>query len=274
MNFPIKAILLLFTITATLFACEDLMYPEEGSIPDQTPPQADFTAMGSEADNFTVNFTNTSISATDYLWDFGDGNTSTDKNPSHTYADLGTYTVTLTATDKLQQTSTTSSSVVIEEAAAFVPVIQEAGFEDNSLPDGSGDGRDSWRNKMGGVIQITSSPVFDGKQAAKLPSSGDRVGFQLLTVASNTDYVVTFHYTMKTSPEGSLTVAILAGEVTDLEDVADATIESVTLTDQTDAGAYVEASIAFNSGDNTEVGIFFHNENVETRLDNFSIDLK
>lgn len=34
-----------------------------------------------------------------YLWDFGDGNTSTEENPSHTYELAGSYTVTLTITD-------------------------------------------------------------------------------------------------------------------------------------------------------------------------------
>ena len=46
----------------------------------------------------TVNFTNTSLLCpTGYLWDFGDGATSTTTNPSHTYAAPGTYNVTLTS---------------------------------------------------------------------------------------------------------------------------------------------------------------------------------
>jgi PKD repeat protein/predicted esterase len=47
--------------------------------------------------NGTVNFTNTSINATSYLWDFGDGSTSILTNPSHTYTVVGTFTVQLTA---------------------------------------------------------------------------------------------------------------------------------------------------------------------------------
>ncbi|MCS6916127.1 MAG: PKD domain-containing protein, partial [Chitinophagales bacterium] len=43
----------------------------------------------------TVSFTNLSINGTDFLWDFGDGNFSTDVNPVHTYNTVGTYTVTL-----------------------------------------------------------------------------------------------------------------------------------------------------------------------------------
>lgn len=44
-----------------------------------------------------VQFTNTSTGAATYLWNFGDGATSTDENPTHTYGSAQTYTVTLTA---------------------------------------------------------------------------------------------------------------------------------------------------------------------------------
>ncbi len=43
----------------------------------------------------SVNFTNLSTNANAYLWDFGDGTTSTSQNPSHTYTSLGSYTVIL-----------------------------------------------------------------------------------------------------------------------------------------------------------------------------------
>jgi hypothetical protein len=48
-------------------------------------------------DGLTATFTNTSQHAFSYLWDFGDGATSTEENPVHTYADSEEYTVTLTA---------------------------------------------------------------------------------------------------------------------------------------------------------------------------------
>ncbi len=47
----------------------------------------------------TVNFTNSSAGATTYLWNFGDGNTSTNVNPSHTYTILGVYGISLIATN-------------------------------------------------------------------------------------------------------------------------------------------------------------------------------
>lgn len=46
---------------------------------------------------FTVNFQNNSQYATSWLWIFGDGTTSTQKNPQHTYTTAGTYSVTLKA---------------------------------------------------------------------------------------------------------------------------------------------------------------------------------
>ncbi len=47
--------------------------------------------------NTPVSFTNTSQLATQYTWNFGDGQTSTDVNPEHTYTSAGTYHVTLIA---------------------------------------------------------------------------------------------------------------------------------------------------------------------------------
>lgn len=47
----------------------------------------------------TVQFNNTSLHANSYLWDFGDGATSTAVNPSHTYTSPGIYNVTLTASN-------------------------------------------------------------------------------------------------------------------------------------------------------------------------------
>lgn len=58
-------------------------------------PTAEFSFSGIE---YTVEFLNGSVNATSYLWDFGDGNTSSENNPSHTYASAGTYIVSLIAT--------------------------------------------------------------------------------------------------------------------------------------------------------------------------------
>ena len=46
----------------------------------------------------TVNFVNNSSNSNQYLWDFGDNLTSTERSPSHTYASAGQYLVKLTST--------------------------------------------------------------------------------------------------------------------------------------------------------------------------------
>ncbi|MGG9961056.1 PKD domain-containing protein [Ferruginibacter sp. SUN106] len=63
-------------------------------------PTPDFNAPDVTDCNvpFTVNFNNLSTGGTSWSWDFGDGGTSTQQNPSHTYTTLGNYTVKLVAT--------------------------------------------------------------------------------------------------------------------------------------------------------------------------------
>lgn len=51
-------------------------------------------------EGYTVSFTNLSLFADQYLWDFGDGNTSTEFEPVHTYQNSGIYTITLTASNQ------------------------------------------------------------------------------------------------------------------------------------------------------------------------------
>jgi PKD repeat protein len=76
-------------------------------------PAANFTFTTS---NLTANFTDTStdpggtISA--WSWNFGDSTTSTTRNPSHTYAAAGTYTVSLTVTDSVSSAQNTKTQQV------------------------------------------------------------------------------------------------------------------------------------------------------------------
>ncbi len=273
-------IMLVFCVSCIILfssACEEEL-PSAGSLPDKTPPAAFFTFSQSDVNYLDVTFANQSTSATIFFWEFGDGNTSTDEEPSNEYAAEGSYTVSLTATDANGLDSTYSEVIeLVEPDIEFMPVILEAGFEDgsdgaDSCGDGNEDGRDCWRNSdLGGVIQITQSPVHEGAQAAKLPTSNDRIGYQLVTVEADTDYILSFYYTMKTSPAGSLTVRVLNGPVNDPNDIAGATIVSGTYSDQTDDSAYILESLTFNSGSSTQIAIYFDNVDVESRLDSFTL---
>ncbi|RMH01400.1 MAG: PKD domain-containing protein, partial [Planctomycetota bacterium] len=70
-----------------------------------TPPTADFVgAPTSGAAPLVVDFRDLSTgSPTSWNWDFGDGNTATAQNPSHTYTQAGTYTVSLTVSNAYGQ---------------------------------------------------------------------------------------------------------------------------------------------------------------------------
>jgi len=72
----------------------------------------------------TVLFTNLSSNSTSWLWNFGDGSTSTLQHPSHVYTNPGTYTVMLTAynlPDSSTFTQTTYVTVYANATAAFTP---------------------------------------------------------------------------------------------------------------------------------------------------------
>lgn len=77
-------------------------------------PVADFFATKQEGNPpFTVHFSNHSLG--DYTassWDFGDGHTSTETNPSHTYAITGTYSVALTVTSPDGADTATKSNLI------------------------------------------------------------------------------------------------------------------------------------------------------------------
>lgn len=76
---------------------------------DAYDPIADFSYT---AQTNQLAFENESQAATDYLWDFGDGFTSTEENPTHAYAATGSYTVILIAT-RCGQTDTAEQVIVI-----------------------------------------------------------------------------------------------------------------------------------------------------------------
>lgn len=59
-------------------------------------PVADFSFVANEDNFLEILFTSTTTNAETFAWDFGDGNTSVDENPTHTYDTMGDYTVTLT----------------------------------------------------------------------------------------------------------------------------------------------------------------------------------
>ncbi|MFA6363812.1 PKD domain-containing protein [Methanoregula sp.] len=87
-------------------------------------PDARFTAnVTSGPFPLAVQFTDTSTNfPTSWLWNFGDGGTSTVENPVHTYSSAGTYTVQLTATNGQGSNSLTRSNYITITASG-TPVV-------------------------------------------------------------------------------------------------------------------------------------------------------
>jgi len=82
---------------------------------------AQFGFTPEEANMFdaTIRFENNSQGGSDYVWDFGDGITSTDVNPVHTYGAPGNYEVTLTVTSPGGCVENITYLVVIDDVIAF-----------------------------------------------------------------------------------------------------------------------------------------------------------
>jgi PKD repeat protein len=81
---------------------------------EQVPPIAGFSAdSASGSAPHTVQFQDTSSNGPDsWLWNFGDGNTSTDQSPSHTYESVGSYTVTLDVSNDAGSDGETKASFI------------------------------------------------------------------------------------------------------------------------------------------------------------------
>lgn len=83
--------------------------------PEVKDPVASFQYEISQTNFLEVMFTNFSQNATSYTWDFGDGETSTEKDPVHVYAAAGDYTVKLTATNDANVSAEYSQAITVTD---------------------------------------------------------------------------------------------------------------------------------------------------------------
>jgi len=85
---------------------------------EELPPESEMSmtnvCLGEES---MFSFT-TNSGTTSWIWDFGDGNTSTDQSPAHTYSNPGDYTVTLTLNGGCMTDQVTGTSEVFEQPSA------------------------------------------------------------------------------------------------------------------------------------------------------------
>ncbi|MGB5418751.1 hypothetical protein [Algibacter sp.] len=203
----------------------------------------------------------------------------------------GDYKVGLTVTDNLGKSNFTEKTITVNQAVPTIPIpeIGEPGFEDNSLFDGTGDGRDSWRSpsssRWGSVFQINTDSngrgegddLPEGVQAAKFPSDGTRTGYQEIEVTPGATYVLTYFSAFEEDSFGDITVSIVSLNADSLED---ARLEANIIASRTDNNdgrvdnVFKKHAITFDAGTNESVIILLTNSGVESRLDAFDITVK
>jgi PKD repeat protein len=93
-----------------------------GSTPPNALPTASFThGAAALVASFQSTSTDSDGTIDSYLWQFGDGTTSTEANPVHTYVNAGTYEVTLTVIDDGGALGTTTSTVTVTDPTNLAP---------------------------------------------------------------------------------------------------------------------------------------------------------
>jgi len=161
------------TYTVTLIAttnqgCADTISKDVEVYPE---PTADFTGTTECVDD-SVSFTDASSIPTGgnltYQWNFDDGSTSTQQNPSHQYNAAGTYQVTLTVTSDSGCTDQVTRNVVVQPApdADFIAFTNCEGeattFNNLSSITSSASLNDHWQFGDGDTSTVSSpSHVYD-----------------------------------------------------------------------------------------------------------------
>jgi PKD repeat protein len=156
-----------YTVTLIVTSAGGLKDTATDFITVVNDPVADFSSVnnGFCAGSNSFQFTNLSANAATYIWDFGDGTTSTATNPSHTYTAPGIYSVKLIATSQYgcQDIETKSSYVTIfpQPSAAFnAPVTSSCSVTTPFNFNSTGANATTWFWNFGdGTTSTVQNPV-------------------------------------------------------------------------------------------------------------------
>ena len=150
-----------------------------------------------QLDGQTASFFNSSQNAQSYLWDFGDGSTSTVTNPVHTYGTPGVFPVKLSATNdcKTNSKTLTISTVTATSAPEDRPGVRilpnpTAGdfrVEINSRTAGEAV-RLTLLDAQGRVVEMEDLSLKQGLQTVPFENLSLPGGLYQLTIRTDTDW--------------------------------------------------------------------------------------
>jgi PKD repeat protein len=226
------------------------------------PPVADFTAS---ANYLEVEFTDQSTnSPTAWSWTFGDGGTSAEQNPTHTYAAASTYTVSLTVSNT-EGSDTYTESITVEESTQtpmYVDAItvsrislngnRKAGICDITIVDDIGSPvsgatvyADYWGPNSGSESAITNASGIASFETKATKNATGEWCFEVIDIVK-TDYIYA---------PGTLTQACESSEKN--IDVSDNT-ETVEMLSTYPNPFNTQTTISFRLMDDTDMGIYIY----------------
>lgn len=153
------------TLTATNSAGDNTATVTITVLPVIPQPVANFEVRTLAADTATpVVFEDRSTNATEWLWDFGDGTTSAQQNPTHLFSRPGTFQVRLTVTNRAGSNAIVKPVIVRnpapQAAFAFVPATPQAGAVVTFTDTSTGGPATSWAWTFGdGGTSVLRNPT-------------------------------------------------------------------------------------------------------------------
>jgi Zn-dependent metalloprotease len=176
----------------TLRQSSDLYLNESGfaltweCVQPNSAPTPSFSGNPRTTCSGSVSFTDLSINgATSWLWDFGDGNTSTDQNPTHVYASEGNYTVTLTATNNFGSNVVSQNNYITVDRPDGPVANGDARCDPGSLAlSSSGNGTLTWYDQASGGTALGTGSTFN------TPSISSTTTYYVADVVPATNYSV------------------------------------------------------------------------------------